>query len=127
MILPENKSREGLGFSSSSTEVVNKDVVTRPIPEVFYSRGFIHPTLPEVSVIIEDDPEKDSPDLVVHGLVCQNWTTIDVPLLYPQIYPTSYHILKTSTLSTYLIHIISDAFVLNDHSNPQAQDMGFIC
>lgn len=31
VILPENKSREGLGFSSSSAKIVKKNVVKRPI------------------------------------------------------------------------------------------------
>lgn len=70
---------EGISSFSSSAKVVKKDVIIRPIQEVFCSRGFIHPTPPEVSAIIEGDPEKDSPDLVVHGVVCQNWTTVDVP------------------------------------------------
>lgn len=78
VIFPENKSREGLGFSSSSTKVVKKDAVICPIQDVFHNRGFIHPTPPEVSVIIEYRPEKDSPYLVVHGMVCQNWTIVHV-------------------------------------------------
>lgn len=79
VIFPENKSREGLGFSFSSVKVVKKDAVIRHIQEVFCSRGFIRPTPPEVSAIIEDDPERDSPDLVVHEVICQNWTVVDVP------------------------------------------------
>ena len=64
--------------SLSSTKVVKKDTVMRLIQEVFCNGGFIHPTPPKVSVIIEDDPEKDSPDLVVHRVICQNWTIVDV-------------------------------------------------
>lgn len=79
MIFPENKSREGLGFSSSSVKLVKKDMFIRPIQEVFRSWGLIHPTPSEVNVIIEYNLEKDSPDLVVHEVVCQNWTDIDVP------------------------------------------------
>lgn len=79
VMLLEDKSREGLGFSSSSAKIVKKDAVIRPIQEVFHNGGFIHPTPPEVNDIIEDDSEKDSPYLVVHGVVCQNWTDVDVP------------------------------------------------
>ncbi|GAU51349.1 hypothetical protein TSUD_412970 [Trifolium subterraneum] len=53
--LPENKYREGVGFSPSSTRVPKRNVVNGPIKDTFYSAGFIHPPLPEVNVIIEDD------------------------------------------------------------------------
>ncbi|GAU51876.1 hypothetical protein TSUD_416610, partial [Trifolium subterraneum] len=53
--LPENKYREGVGFSPSSTRAPKQNVVNGPIEDTFYSAGFIHPSLPEVNVIIEDD------------------------------------------------------------------------
>ncbi|GAU52030.1 hypothetical protein TSUD_418580, partial [Trifolium subterraneum] len=52
--LPENKYREGVGFSPSSTRAPKRNVVNEPIEDTFYSAGFIHPSLPEVNVIIED-------------------------------------------------------------------------
>lgn len=41
----------------------------------------IHPTLPEASAVIKDDPEEDSPDFIIHGGVCQNWIVEDVPTI----------------------------------------------
>lgn len=55
MDLPENKHREGLGFSPSSKNIVEGSRSVRSIKETFHSGGFINPTLPEVSVVIEDD------------------------------------------------------------------------
>ena len=60
---------------------VKQEVVTRPIQEVFRSAGFIHPTPPEVDAIIGDDFEEDLPDFVTHGVVLQNWTTVDIPVV----------------------------------------------
>lgn len=46
MSFPNNKFREGLGFSPEFTRVVKKDATICPIQEVFRSGGFVHPTPP---------------------------------------------------------------------------------
>lgn len=53
--LPENKQREGLGFSSTSKKILEGSKYVCSIKETFHNGGFINPTLPEVSAIIEDD------------------------------------------------------------------------
>ena len=77
LTLPENKSGEGLGFHPISARV-KREVVVLPIQEVFRSAGFVHP---EVDDIIDDDSEEDLPDFVMHGLACQNWIAVDVPVV----------------------------------------------
>jgi hypothetical protein len=77
--LPENKHREGLGFSPSSARAIEPTVSVKLIKYTFYSAGFIHPPSPEANAIIEDDSEEDSPSLVTHGVVCRNWVAVDVP------------------------------------------------
>ena len=77
LTLPENKSGEGLGFHPVSARV-KREVVVRPIQEVFRSAGFVHP---EVDAIIDDDSEEDFPVFVTPGLACQNWIAVDVPVV----------------------------------------------
>ncbi|XP_058733279.1 uncharacterized protein LOC131604881 [Vicia villosa] len=77
--LPNNTFREGLGFSPTSTRYSKQDIVTRRMQEIFHSGGFDHPTPPEVDAIIENDAEEDSSSFVVHGMVFQNWSVVDVP------------------------------------------------
>ena len=60
------------------TARVKKEVVVRPIQEVFRSAGFVHP---EVDAVIDDDSEEDLPVFVMHGLACHNWIAVDVPLV----------------------------------------------
>ncbi|XP_050889100.1 uncharacterized protein LOC127094288 [Lathyrus oleraceus] len=131
--LPENKHREGLGFSPTSKKIAEGSRSVRSIKETFHSGGFINPTFPEVSVVTEDndstwepycdDPEydleaedayvpfyfphhkelkyipgsedeaaeanaivednpKDVPtDFIAHGVIRQNWTYVDVPVV----------------------------------------------
>ncbi|XP_050891028.1 uncharacterized protein LOC127096507 [Lathyrus oleraceus] len=131
--LPENKHREGIGFSPTSKKIAEGSISIRSIKETFHSGGFINPTLREVSVVTEDndstwepycdDPEydleaedayvpfylpqhreleyitgsedeaaeanatmEDSPkdvttDFVARGVIRQNWTSVDVPVV----------------------------------------------
>ncbi|XP_058770183.1 uncharacterized protein LOC131643835 [Vicia villosa] len=76
---PDNKFREGLGFSPTSARYSKQDTVTRPMQEIFHSGGFDHPTPPEVDAVIENDSEEDSSSFVVRGVACQNWSVVDVP------------------------------------------------
>ncbi|GAU46907.1 hypothetical protein TSUD_299580 [Trifolium subterraneum] len=79
LTLPENKFQEGLGFSPPSAKVVGPNAATKPIKDIFYSAGFIHPPSLEVNAITEDGPEEDLPSFVTRGVVCRNWIAVDVP------------------------------------------------
>lgn len=79
--LPENKFREGLGFSPTSSKFSQQDTVLRPIQETFLSGEFINPTQSETNVVIEEDPEEDVQSFVTHGMVCQNWIVVDVLMI----------------------------------------------
>ncbi|XP_050909053.1 uncharacterized protein LOC127122814 [Lathyrus oleraceus] len=59
--LPENKHREGLGFSPTSKKIAKGSRSIRSIKETFHNGGFINPTLPEVSVVTEDDDSSWEP------------------------------------------------------------------
>jgi len=74
--LPENKRKEGLGFSASRSEVFN------PTGGTFHSAGFINaPT--EISAIVEDLEEEMTPAFVTPGGSCCNWITADIPSVIP--------------------------------------------
>ncbi|KAI5421721.1 hypothetical protein KIW84_045230 [Lathyrus oleraceus] len=75
VILVDNKTREGLGFSPVSTKATKKNEVIRPTQEVFHNGDFIHPTLPEVNAITEDDSEDYIPDDFTDGssIVAEDW------------------------------------------------------
>jgi hypothetical protein len=79
VVLPENKRREGLGFSPASEKVVEPNATIKSIKDTFYSAGFIHLPSLEVNAITEDGPEEDLPSFVTRGVVCRNWIAIDVP------------------------------------------------
>jgi len=79
MELPENKHREGLGFSPS-TDLSKTRAVYRPVKGTFHSSGFIH-TLSQASAISEDSPEEAPQSFVTPGGVNHNWVTKDVPFI----------------------------------------------
>jgi len=68
--LPENKHREGLGFSPS-TDLSKTRAVYGPVRGTFHSSGFIH-TLSEASAISEDSPEEAPQSFVTPGGVNHN-------------------------------------------------------
>jgi hypothetical protein len=70
--LPENKHREGLGFSPSSTRAAQLNDGIKPIKDTFYSAGFIHSPSLEANVITEDDPKENLPSFVTPEVVCRN-------------------------------------------------------
>jgi len=74
--LPENKHREGLGFSPS-TDLSKKRAVYELVRGTFRSSGFIH-TLSEANAISEDSPEETPQSFVTPGGVSHNWVTEDV-------------------------------------------------
>ena len=74
--LPENKRKEGLGFSVSRSGVFN------PMGGTFHSAGFINAP-PEISAIIEDQAEETTPVFVTPGGSCCNWIAADIPSVIP--------------------------------------------
>ncbi|XP_039688680.1 uncharacterized protein [Medicago truncatula] len=74
--LPENKRKEGLGFSG------NKQVVFDPTRGTFHSAGFIN-TPPETNAILEDQSEEVAPDFVTPDGNCCNWIAVDIPSAIP--------------------------------------------
>jgi len=70
--LPENKCKEGLGFSPSKLGVI------KPTEGRFHSAGFIHAS-PEANAFVEDKYEEVAPSFVIPGGVCRNWVVVDVP------------------------------------------------
>jgi len=77
--LPENKHREGLGFSPS-TDLSKTGAVYEPVRGTFRSSGFTH-TLFEASAISEGSPEEAPERFVTPGGVSRNWVTRDVPFI----------------------------------------------
>ncbi|KAI5388793.1 hypothetical protein KIW84_074451 [Lathyrus oleraceus] len=43
--------------------------------------GFIHGNEQHLAVVLEDDEEEDFTNFVTHGKACNNWTTVDVPII----------------------------------------------
>ena len=74
--LPENKRKEGLGFSASRPGVFNPTVGS------FHSARFINAP-PEISAIIEDEAEEAIPTFVTPGGSCYNWIAADIPSVIP--------------------------------------------
>jgi len=74
--LPENKRKEGLGFSASRPGVFNPTVGS------FHSAGFINAP-PEISAIIEDQAEEATSVFVTPGGSCCNWVAVDIPSVIP--------------------------------------------
>jgi hypothetical protein len=75
--LPENKRREGLGFSPSADLPWNIVVPTRG---TFHSASFIN-ALSEANAVIEDNPEGIPQSFVNHGGTSHNWVAVDVPFV----------------------------------------------
>ncbi|XP_039686840.1 uncharacterized protein [Medicago truncatula] len=74
--LPENKRKEGLGFSG------NKQVMFDPTRGTFHSAGFINAP-PETNAILEDQSEEVAPNFVTPGGNCCNWIVVDIPYAIP--------------------------------------------
>ncbi|XP_039683789.1 uncharacterized protein [Medicago truncatula] len=74
--LPENKHKEGLGFSG------NKQMMFDPTRGTFHSAGFINAP-PETNAILEDQSEEVAPDFVTPGGDCCNWIAVDIPSAIP--------------------------------------------
>ena len=78
---PVNKNRVGLGFSVKNNEGENmkpKSALGK-YQDIFHSGGYLHPTVPRINAIVEDEAEQEMPNCVTHGVRVQNWIIIDVP------------------------------------------------
>ncbi|KAI5434518.1 hypothetical protein KIW84_021375 [Lathyrus oleraceus] len=67
--LEDNKSRDGIGFSSG---VFNEK-------GLFKSGGFIHTSQDEESVAVLAEDTEDSGNFIIPGGVCNNWVAVDIP------------------------------------------------
>jgi len=74
--LPKNKRKEGLGFSTYKSRVVN------PIEGTFHSAGFINAP-PKINAIVEDQSQEEAPVFVTPGGVCCNWVVVDISSVIP--------------------------------------------
>ena len=74
-----NKSRADLGFQQGSSAVRSEDVQLS-----FCSRGFIHGNEQHLAFVLEDSKEEDCTNFVTHGKTCNNWTTVDIPVILHQ-------------------------------------------
>jgi hypothetical protein len=81
--LPENKNKEGLGFTPFEGKAKAKpNGILEPIEDTFRNAGFLHPP-PETNAIIEDKVEEEPLSFVIPGGVCYNWVAVDVPSVTP--------------------------------------------
>ena len=78
---PVNKNRAGLGFSVKSNKGENMKLKSAlgKYQDIFHSGGYLHPTIPRINAIVEDEVEQKMMNYVTHGVRVQNWITIDVP------------------------------------------------
>ena len=81
--LPDNKRREGLGFSPS-TKDVKTSASGKPDEGVFRRAGFLH-SPSEANAVIEDNSEEVLPSFVTPGRIHHNWTSTDVPSIIPML------------------------------------------
>ena len=76
-----NKIRYGLGFSVKND--MGKSMKLRAAAGkyqyIFFSGGYLHPTVSEINSIVEDEVEPEIPNYVMHEVRVQNWITIDGP------------------------------------------------
>ena len=72
----ENKNMAGLRFQQRPFNVKAEEVQPS-----FRSGGFIHGNEQHSVVVIEGDEDEDSANFVTHGQTCNNWVTVDVPVI----------------------------------------------
>ena len=78
---PVNKNRAGLGFSvkNDKGKSVKSKSAAGKYQDIFYSGGYLHPTVFRINSIVEDEAEPKMENYVTHIVRFQNWLTIDVP------------------------------------------------
>jgi hypothetical protein len=72
----DNKGRTGLGFQKGSSTARTEDMQLS-----FHSGGFIHGNEQHLVVVLEDSEKEDCTNFVTHGKTCNNWITIDIPII----------------------------------------------
>ena len=62
-----NKNGVGLGISTKiRREMLNSGPIASKYPDVFRSAGYLNPTVPGINAIVEDGPEQEMPNFVMH-------------------------------------------------------------
>ncbi|KAI5445263.1 hypothetical protein KIW84_013485 [Lathyrus oleraceus] len=74
-----NKGRTGLGSQRGSSTARSEDMQLS-----FHSGWFIHGNEQHLVVVLEDDEEKNYTNFVTYGMACNNWTTVDIPVILHQ-------------------------------------------
>ncbi|KAI5407824.1 hypothetical protein KIW84_053890 [Lathyrus oleraceus] len=69
--LEDNKSRDGIGFSSGAFNEQG----------LFKSGGFIHTGQDEEAAAVLEEDAEDFDNFVIPGGICNNWVTVDVPIV----------------------------------------------
>ena len=67
---PVNKNRVGLGFSMKNDKGKNmkpKSALGK-YQDIFHSGGYLHPIVPRINAIVEDEAEQEMPNYVTHGV-----------------------------------------------------------
>ena len=72
----DNKGRTGLGFQKGSSTARSEDMQLS-----FRSEWFIHGNEHHLAGVLEDDEEEDYTNFVTHGKACNNWTSVDIPVI----------------------------------------------
>ncbi|KAI5385081.1 hypothetical protein KIW84_071903 [Lathyrus oleraceus] len=73
----DNKGRTGLGFQKGSSTARTEDMQLS-----FRSGGFIHGNEQHLAVVLKDDKEEDCTNFVTHGKACNNWTAVDISVIF---------------------------------------------
>ena len=78
---PVNKNRAGLGFfvKNGKAENMKSKSTLGKYQDIFRSGGYLNPTVPRINAILEGESEQEMSNCVTHGVIVQNWITIDVP------------------------------------------------
>ena len=67
---PVNKNRVSLGFSLKNNKCKNMKPKSSlgKYQDIFRSRGYLHPIVPSINAIIEDEAEHEMPNYMAHGV-----------------------------------------------------------
>ena len=78
---PVNKNIAGFGLSMKNSKGENMKLKSAlgKYQDIFRSGGYLHPTVPGINVIMEDEAEQEMQNYMMHGVGVQSWITIDVP------------------------------------------------
>ena len=67
---PVNKNRDGLGLYVKNDKGKNKKLKSAlgKYHDIFHSGGYLHPDVPRINAIVEDEAEQEMPNYVTHGV-----------------------------------------------------------